>query len=190
MIPLLSSGVKIISHSPPTSPNASQLLADSEARAVTPAHLGLEERSDNGRQTVQSVTQGSIMEEKAPVMEPMPKDDSAMETPVTVLEAEAKADSVSAMETLVTVLEAEGKAESVSAMETPVTVMVPEGMAESASVTDTPVTVTEPEAKSEHLDLLKTDGPSNGIDPSQPLFSQPEHKYITERIMVEERHLQ
>ena len=64
MIPLLSSGVKIVSHSPPASPNASQLLADSEARAVTPAHPGLEERSDNGSQTVQTVTQGNVTEQK------------------------------------------------------------------------------------------------------------------------------
>ncbi len=85
----------------------------------------------------------------APVMEPMPKDDSAMETPVTVTE----------------------------------------GKAESASATDTTVTVTEAEAKSEHPELLQTDGPSNGIDTSQPLFSQPEPKPIMERITAEERRL-
>ena len=183
MLPLLSSGVKIISHSPPASPNASQLLADSEARAVTPAHPGLEERSDNGSQTVQTVT-----EQKAPVTEPMPKDDSAMETPVTVPEAE-----VSVTDTPVTVPEAEA-----SVMETPVTlpeaeasvtetpVTVPEA---EASVTETPVTVPEAEGKSEHQELLQTDDPSNGIDLSQPLFSQPEPEPIMERIMMEEMHL-
>ena len=70
-----------------------------------------------------------------------------------------------------------------------VTVMVPEGKAESVSTTDMTVTVTEAEAKSEHPELLQTDGPSNGIDPSQRLFSQPEPEPIMERIMAEERHL-
>ena len=138
-------------------------------------------------------------------MEPMPKDNSAMETPVTIPEAEAKADSVSAMETPVTITE--GKADSASAMETPVTVIegkadsasatdmtvtvkVSEGKAKSVSATDITVTVTEVEAKLEHPELLQTDGPFNGIDPSQPLFSQPEPKPITKRITVEERHLQ
>ncbi len=74
------------------------------------------------------------MEQKAPVTEPMPKDNSAMETPVTVPEAEAKAESASAMETPVTITE--GKADSVSVTDTPVTVTVPEGKAESASATD------------------------------------------------------
>ena len=222
MILLLSSGIKIISHSPPASPNALQLLADSEARAATTAHPGLEERSDNGSQIVQTVTQQSVMEQKAPVMEPTPKDDSvsAMETPVTVLEAEAKdsarvmvtpvtvteAESVSATETLmIAVVEGEPmvteatpvtvtewKAESMSVTDTPVTVTVAEGKAESASATDTavtPVTVMEAEAKSEGPELLQTDGPSNGIDPSQPLFLQPEPKPVMERITVEERHL-
>ncbi len=49
------------------------LKADSDARAVTPTHPGLEEKSNNGSQTVQTViiTQESVMEQKAPVMEPM-----------------------------------------------------------------------------------------------------------------------